>query len=116
MGELAPRPPHKPAYLDRPQRFGFLPTLAFWNRRDVAKANGPMLAVFVVLWLLLLGTLADHLLLVGWPRRLAAGLGPYLFLGLLERYLRKRLRARRAMLTPSRPAATEPRDRQSTAE
>ncbi|WP_434424328.1 hypothetical protein [Nannocystis pusilla] len=82
--------------LDRPQRLGFLPTLAFWRRRDVWKIAGPWAATFVGLWTVLL-----DLFMLGfvpaWASALLAGAGPVLFVGLLERYLRARLERRKIL-------------------
>lgn len=33
-----------------------------------------------------------------WGRNLLTGIGPYLFVGLLERYLRRRMKQRRALI------------------
>jgi hypothetical protein len=69
-----------------------LPTLAFWNRRDVRRITGPWLAVFAFVWLLALELLRSTL--HPWASALMALSGPLLFLGMLERYLRARLRRR----------------------
>lgn len=98
MPSLVPRPPEKAiVYLDRPQCLGFLPTLAFWNRRDVAKVTAPMLGTVGLLWMLLLVLFVNDWTPI-WASGLLAGLGPYLFLGVLERIIRKRLRARVRLL------------------
>ena len=102
MSSLVPRPPEQAiAYLDRPQLLGFLPTLAFWNRRDVAKVMGPMLGTFALLWMVPLSLFVFKWTPI-WVSGLLGGLGPYLFLGVLERVIRQRLRAR-ARLLPDRP-------------
>ncbi len=106
MTAPAQRLPEKDlAYLDRPQRLGFLPTLAFWNRRDVSKVTGPMLGTFVLLWLMALALFVNEWTPT-WVSGLLGGLGPYLFLGALERVIRKRLRAR-ARLLPADPVTAD---------
>lgn len=101
MTALAPRPPEtEVAHLDRPQPLGFLPTTAFWKRRDVWKIAGPPTGVFVFLWLMML-----DLFVIGstpiWASAVLAGIGPFLFVALLERYLRGRLRRRRPLELPA---------------
>lgn len=55
MASLMPRPPEgATSYLDRPQRLGFLPTRAFWNRRDVWRLAFPLNVGFILLWFALL--------------------------------------------------------------
>ncbi len=99
MLSLVRRPPEKAiVYLDRPQRLGFLPTMAFWNRRDVAKLNAPLFGTFTLLWLLVMISFVDDWVPVWWARSLLVALVPYLFLGALERVIRKRLHARARLL------------------
>ncbi len=107
MPALAPRPvTAEPARLDRPQRWGIVPTSAFWKRADVWRIAGPPTAIFVVLW-----SIALDALVFGWTplwaSGLLGGLGPFLFVGLLERYLRRRMQQRRAL----RPAADDAPER-----
>ncbi len=103
MFAIVQRPPEKAiVYLDRPQRLGFLPTMAFWNRRDVAKVNVPLFGTFTVLWLLVMISFVDDWVPVWWARSLLVALVPYLFLGALERIIRKRMRARDRLL-PGNP-------------
>lgn len=101
METLAPRAPERePARLDRPQRLGFLPTTAFWQRPDVWKIAGPPTGLFVFLWLMMLSLFVVEWTPM-WASGLIAGLGPLLFVGLLERYLRSRLQRRRALAQDS---------------
>jgi hypothetical protein len=93
MGALSPSPDERqPTLVGRPQRLGIVPILAFWNRRDVRRTTGPWMAGFAFLWLILLEVLRSAV--PGWTLALMAGTGPLLFLGILERYLRGRLRRR----------------------
>ena len=97
MATLAPAPAdNKPARLERPQRLGFLPTLAFWKRREVWKIAGPWAAAFVLVWTVLLDLFVRGLI-PAWATPVIAGAGPVLFVGLLERYLRARLEDRRVL-------------------
>lgn len=84
------------ARLDRPQRLGFLPTTAFWQRPDVWRIAGPPTGVFVFLWLMMLSLFVVKWTPM-WASALLAGLGPYLFVAVLERYLRRQLRRREAL-------------------
>jgi hypothetical protein len=94
--ESAPARPGR--YLETPQRFGILPTLHFWNRRDVwrsarwliAPVTGVSVGVTVVGSVAFLDNPWLYPLL-----GLAAGLPVALAHGLLERYIRRRLRERR---------------------
>ncbi|MDC0671916.1 hypothetical protein [Nannocystis radixulma] len=93
MKALAPRPREKqPALLDRRQRLGFLPTLAFWNRKDIRKLTGPWLAAFAALWLILLELIRGAV--PPWATKLIGAAGPLLFITVLERYVRARLERR----------------------
>jgi hypothetical protein len=108
MTALAPRPPEtEVANLDRPQRLGFLPTTAFWKRRDVWRIAGPPTGVFVFLWLMMLGLFVTGSTPM-WASAMLAGIGPYLFVAVLERYLRVRLRRRRSLELPSQDKADAP--------
>ncbi|MDC0669409.1 hypothetical protein POL58_16765 [Nannocystis sp. ncelm1] len=84
------------ARLDRPQRLGLLPTTAFWQRPDVWRIAGPSTGVFVFLWLMMLSLFVVKWTPM-WASALLAGLGPFLFVSVLERYLRRRLRRREAL-------------------
>lgn len=98
MTTLAPVPAdNELARLERPQRLGFLPTLAFWKRREVWKIAGPWAAAFVLLWTVLLDLFVRGSI-PPWVTPVLAGAGPVLFVGLLERYLRARLERRRALV------------------
>jgi hypothetical protein len=109
--EARPRPPRFPGlrellrgveenpawrpgrYLETPQRWGILPTLAFWNRRDVWRSAGLLLAPFIFLGFRLSAMVADYL--PWWLAPFAAVLSFLPILvgqGLLERYIRKRAR------------------------
>jgi hypothetical protein len=106
MKALAPRPREKqPALLDRRQRLGFLPTLAFWNRRDIRKLTGPWLAAFAALWLLLLELIRGTV--PPWATKLIGAAGPLLFITLLERHVRARLE-RRALAQGLHGAVPQP--------
>lgn len=86
---------------------GLLPTTAFWKRRDVWRIAGPPTGVFVFLWLMML-----DLFVIGstpmWASAMLAGVGPYLFVAILERYLRARLRRRRSLELPPQNKADDP--------
>lgn len=116
MPSLVPRPPEQAiAYLDRPQLLGFLPTLAFWNRRDVSKVTGPMLGTFALLWMVPLSLFVFPWTPI-WASGLLGGLGPYLFLGVLERVIRKRLHARARLHADDAETPHQPQqDRTSSA-
>ena len=86
-------------YLETRQRLGILPTWSFWNRRDIWRAArwyAHPLVFFGVLGGFWIPTWLD---LSMWPRLLAAqaiGVGTLtLALGVLERYVRGQLVARR---------------------
>lgn len=97
MTTLAPCPSERaPIYLDRPQRLGFLPTAAFWRQPDVWRLAWPWTGAFVFLWLMMLSVFVVDWTPM-WASGLIAGIGPYLFVGLLERYLRARLRRQRGL-------------------
>jgi hypothetical protein len=100
MSALVPIPAEHP--LERPQRLGFLPTLAFWRRRDVWKIAGPWTAAFVCLWTVLLDLFVRGLV-PAWTSAVIAGAGPMLFVGFLERYLRARLERRRVLAQANTP-------------
>ena len=97
QAEPVPRPPERELpRLDRPQRFGFLPTAAFWNRRDVRRISGPLIGGFAFLWFMMLGVFVTGSIPL-WANIMLSLAGLYLFVGLLERYVRARLRRRRAL-------------------
>lgn len=84
MTASAPRPPERElARLDRPQRLGFLPTTAFWQRRDVWRMAGPPTCIFVFLWSVMLDLFVDQWTPI-WGSGMLGGMGPVLFVGLLE--------------------------------
>lgn len=83
----------EPARLDRPQPLGFLPTLAFWKRPDVGKIVGPWLGTFVFFWLMIFGMFVVQWTPI-WLSALLGGVGPFLFIAVLEHHLRARLRHR----------------------
>lgn len=91
----------KPSLTVRPQLWGIVPTLRFWNRIDTARHQAPALALGALLILvthalctaplvLALGPALALALIV--PLYMALGLLP---LGLFERWLRKEIAARR---------------------
>jgi hypothetical protein len=80
-------------YLETPQRWGVLPTLAFWNRRQVWRSAGLLLVPFILLGFQLSAKAADYL--AWWLAPFTAVLSflPILLgQGLLERYIRSRAR------------------------
>lgn len=88
-------PPRPGRFLETPQRLGILPTLHFWNRRDVWKSGRWLFAPLAGASALLTGLAATAvdpwlLPLVG----LANGLPVVLAHGLLERYIRRKVRER----------------------
>jgi hypothetical protein len=91
------RAPDRPGrHLETPQRWGLLPTLHFWNRRDVMKSARWLTAPVTgasMLGTAIVATAVDPWLLplVG----LACGVPVVLVHGLIERYVRRRLRDRR---------------------
>ena len=95
MGADESAPPRPGRYLETPQRLGILPTLHFWNRRDVWQSGRWVIApvagasaLFTGLaWTVVSPSLVP---LVG----LASGVPVILAHGLLERYVRRRLRER----------------------
>ena len=101
MGADESAPPRPGRYLETPQRLGILPTLHFWNRRDVWKNVRWLMAPLAGMGALTTGLAWDAvnpamLPLVG----LASGVPLVLAHGLLERYVRRRVRERRAQLPP----------------
>ncbi len=94
----------KLARLDRPQRLGFLPTEAFWERRDVKKAARPLIVGFAFQWFMMIDLFAPGLPV--WANSALSVAGLYLFVALLERYIRARLRAR-ARLLPADPVTDD---------
>ena len=50
------------ARLEHPQRLAFLPTLAFWKRREVWRIAGPWTAAFVLPWTVLLDLFVRELI------------------------------------------------------
>jgi len=86
-----------------------LPTTEFWQRRDVWKIAGPLTGVFVFFWLMALDLLVFGTTPV-WASAILAGIGPFLFVALLERYLRSRLHRQhtveRRSLAEDEPPAT----------
>ncbi len=103
--------PDRPGrHLETPQRWGVLPTLNFWNRRDVwpsARWLTIPVTAASALATAVLATLVDPWLLplVG-P---ACGLPVIISHGLLERYIRRRLRQRRQSPDPILPIPTSSR-------
>jgi hypothetical protein len=96
-------PPRPGRYLETPQRLGILPTLAFWNRRDVWKSArwfvGPVMGASLVASVAI-GAAVSPLLFpaVG----AVTGLPVALTYGLLERHIRRRLAAQRPAPLPPR--------------
>jgi hypothetical protein len=103
--ESAPARPGR--YLETPQRLGILPTLHFWNRRDVWKHARWFTAPLAGLGALVTGLAWDSvhpglMPVVG----LASGVPVVLAHGLLERYVRRRVLERRRELPPAEPQAS----------
>ena len=116
MPTLTPQPSEsKAAGLDRPQRLGFLPTTAFWQRPDVWKVAGRPTGAFVFLWMMMLSLCVVKWTPM-WASALLAGLGPFLFVAVLERYLRARLRQRRSLTRDESPGALGSRDESGESE
>ena len=98
-GEATPYRPGR--YLETPQRLGILPTMAFWNRKDVWKSARWLVAPMVGM-----GTFAIAMIgpqIESFTIAMAGGLGaavPLLTMGLLERHVRKVLRLRASAETP----------------
>lgn len=113
MTALASHSPGKRAYLDRPQRLGFLPTSAFWNRRDVWKLVWLPTVIVSILWSVLLDLFVFDFTPI-WVSGLLGGMGFVVFIGLLERYLRSRLRQRQVsgdlLASPAIGRGKDPQD------
>ena len=95
MGADESAPDRPGRYLETPQRLGILPTLHFWNRRDVWKSGrwliAPVAGVSALCTGLASAAVNPWLVpLVG----LASGVPVILAHGLLERYVRRRVRDR----------------------
>ena len=91
MSALTPHPKHtEPARLDGPQRLWIFPTSAFWKRPDVWRIARLPTSVFLLFWFPALDLLLPASV-PWWGHGLLGGLGPYLCVGLLERYLRRHL-------------------------
>ena len=97
----------KPGLTDRPQRWGIVPTVRFWNRIDTVKHQLLPVGVGLAVAMPMMGLLIDMLgpLIGFWPAALLAipvglalGLLP---LGLFERWLRKEIERRRGELPPA---------------
>jgi hypothetical protein len=78
-------------YLERPQRWGVLPTMAFWCRRDVSTSARLMV---IPVWMLTAHLMLKIAVKVAWwsvPLMVAGALTVmFLLQGLLERYIRLR--------------------------
>ena len=91
----------KPSLTDRPQRFGVLPTIRFWNRVDTIKHQFPALAAGTVLGLSVMWFLLPLMtgLFGPWVALLTllpiAMLATAFPLGLFERWLRREIERRR---------------------
>ena len=97
----------KPGLTDRPQKWGIVPTIRFWNRLDTFKHQllpvGLGLTLTVPLMLVIMATLAPVIglwpaAMLAMPFGIAMGLLP---LGLFERWLRKEIERRRGALPPA---------------
>jgi polyferredoxin len=103
LGADESTPPRPGRHLETRQRLGILPTWSFWNRRDIWRAARWFAHPVVFVGVLAGSWIPAWLNLPFWPRMLAAqaiGIGALTFtLGALERYLRKRLAARRVSFT-----------------
>ena len=94
------RAPSRPGrFLETPQKFGLLPTLHFWNRRDIARSarwfTAPVTVASMIATAVVVSTMTiAHpwlLPLVG----VICGAPVVLAHGLLERHVRRRLRSAR---------------------
>lgn len=104
MSSLMPtEPPRQPVYLDRPQRLGIVPTFAFWNQPEVWRHARGLAATAAAVWVVVAGALLSGTmppLMLG----LVGALGMVVLLGLLERHVRRGMRARAQLaLGASRP-------------
>ena len=90
-------------YLDRPQRFGILPTRAFWTRADIPprvhqfliRAGGPFIFAGIAVGAISLPISAGAAsILAG----VSAPMLMTLYYGVLERYIRHRLEKRQPLL------------------
>lgn len=95
------RSPVRPGrFLETKQRLGILPTLAFWNRRDVWRSTR-WFTVPVMTTTIAASVATPIALQAGvWPTAIGAPLAAFgafsLALGGLERYIRKRVKRRHA--------------------
>lgn len=81
------------ANLSRPQRWGILPTLSFWNRRDVWRHAKWFIVPCLLFWTYVLQDLWYGI--ISWWASTALYLLAITFgLGLFERYIRRKLRQR----------------------
>jgi hypothetical protein len=94
--------PYRPGqYLETPQRLGILPTMAFWNRKDVWKSARWLVAPVVGASVFAIGIVGPQI--ESFNIVVASGIGaavPLLTMGLLERHVRKVLRQRVSAETP----------------
>lgn len=97
----------KPGLTDRPQKWGIVPTVRFWNRIDTLKHQllpvgiglglaMPLMALFIAALAPVVGLWPAAMLAM--PIGVAMGLLP---LGLFERWLRKEIERRRGALPPA---------------
>lgn len=91
----------KPALTSRPQRWGIVPTLRFWNRIDTFKYQAPALVAGIGLAYVVVSTLLAALTPIlgyaaAWTIAVTlASIAACLPLGLFERWLRKRISQQR---------------------
>ena len=84
------------------QRLGFLPTMALWNDQEMQKLVFPIIVAVSVPLTPLLLYIQHALDLSTWLVMAVTLLYPYLILGLVERHVRTRPRARRVMARSGR--------------
>ena len=84
MSEL----PARRAFLDRPQRLGFLPTWAFWDDHEQQRLVRPIVAAIALPLTPLLFFLMVKLQWSVWTLIAASMLWPSLVCGLVERHVR----------------------------
>lgn len=83
--------PARIALLDRPQRFGVVPTLWFWNDAARQWLLLPLVIATAIPVVLIAQVLAVRLPALAGPLLVAVVLYPFLLMGLVERHVRRRL-------------------------
>jgi membrane associated rhomboid family serine protease len=92
------------ATLSRPQKLGFLPTMAFWKRTDIRKPLAFFVAPGGFLGGLMVAFLGDYFPAGwGWSAVLGGIAGGFtlLYVGVLEKVIRREMKKRNARLAAS---------------